>query len=164
MIVEAAAQYGLCGGKVIWYKACTAKMHPYKYGFGGVSKQLNYICCSLMDPLSPLEVMSELDFTTLWGWIKEKLILWSRICFMLTWGGQHIVPKGFEIPLWAVSAIIFWCDCHHKLSVHVTPHEGKWLLTSGIWIWSLLLSPSSSLNAWKTFWYLYFHERDNEGC
>lgn len=56
MIVKAAAQHGLCGGKVIWYKACTAKIHAYKYGFGRVSKQPNYICCSLMDSFSPLEV------------------------------------------------------------------------------------------------------------
>lgn len=66
MIVKAAAQYGLFGGKVIWYKAHTAKMHAYKYDFGGVSKQLNYICCSLMGLFSPLEVMSELVFSMLW--------------------------------------------------------------------------------------------------
>lgn len=72
MIVKAAAQYGLCGGKVIWYKACTAKIHAYKYGFGRVSKQLNYICCSLMDFFSPLEVMSGLVFNMLWYRIKEN--------------------------------------------------------------------------------------------
>lgn len=38
-------------------------MYAYKDAFGGVSKTLKYICCSLMDLFPSLEVISG----TLWG-------------------------------------------------------------------------------------------------
>lgn len=61
-----------CEGKVIWWKAWTAKMYAYKDVFGWVSKLLKYICCTLMDFLSPLEAISGLGFSVLWDWIKAK--------------------------------------------------------------------------------------------
>lgn len=46
IVKKSTAQYGLCGGERSFGRresACAAEMRAHKYGFGGVSEQLNYI-------------------------------------------------------------------------------------------------------------------------
>lgn len=164
MIVKAAAQYGLCGGKVIWYKACTAKLHAYKYGFGGVSKQLNYICCSLMDFFSPLELMSELDFSMLWDWIKENsffgqgfVLCWREVgnplpSTTLKFHYKHRAQLFFGL-IAVINRVCMWP--HMKVNDH-------WQVEYEFGSCSCLLLVH--LTVCKTLWYLYFHKGDNEGC
>lgn len=69
--------------------ACAAEMHAHKYGFGGVSEQLNYILPTpngLPSPLVGATSNSVLQYVIGasqrgWGWWGRSLV--KDFCFML---------------------------------------------------------------------------------
>lgn len=107
----------------------------------------------LMDFLPPRWRRRPTRFSsTLWGRVKggKKVVLWSRI-FVLCWievGNtwpstaleSHYRRGGQLFLLGGVGGGGF--DCRHKSAAHMTPHEGKWSLTRGIWVWEPLVSPA----------------------
>lgn len=96
--------------------ARTAKMHAHKYGFGGVSKQLNYICCcyycrchcSLMDFLPPRWRWCLSWLSVRYGTeLKKSHSLVKDLFYAGVEVGNTWPSMALRIPLPAQSAIIF---------------------------------------------------------